>query len=336
MSVYLLSDFLSPTSGITLSDQTSHLLPQSDANALWAAYAAGRPLLIKGEPGTGKSQTAKAIAKHLGWVFVEEVINYHTELNDLFYSFDAVQRLADAQVNNAISSPKPEQAEQAEKPEKLKSTPAIDNLSPEHYLSPGPLWWAFNYSSAKTQHDKVSCQHRPKPSNSEDKCKGVVLLLDEIDKAQPELANGLLGALGNREFVVPYLNQPIKVAPNANLLVVITSNDERELPQAFIRRCLVHTLHMESSPALGKSGQELRYEWLIERAKSHFGGDVADEVYLQAAQTLWKDREAVRGNGYKPGLAEYIDLLRVLASLDKHEQLSTMRDISQYVLRKDS
>lgn len=300
--------------GLQKNEAVNHVFLEKDCRALWSAYASGRPLLVKGEPGTGKSQLAKAISRHLGWALVEEVINYHTELNDLFYHFDAVQRLADAQVADEDKR----------------------TLAANDYLSPGPLWWAFDWQLASEQYENVSCQHRPVPYQPEMSAhkKGVVLLLDEIDKAQPELANGLLGALGNREFVVPYAPNPIRLRDDTNLLVVITSNDERELPKAFIRRCFVHTLSMETGSQALDEKLPPREKWLVERGQIHFGDAIKPSVYERAASMLWADRDEAYGDEYKPGLAEYIDLLQVLSTLGYEDQVKTIDDIAQFALCK--
>lgn len=331
--------FLDALDGFTSSKSTNHIFEQQDLYALWAAFSAKRPLLIRGEPGTGKSQTAKAIAQHLGWGFVKETINGTTELSDLHWHFDAIGRLAEAQVMGSGGSSKEK---------------GDDPLSPLNFLAPGAFWWAYNWQTASDQFAKCKTQIRSKPEHfskaksSENetpenkKPEGVVLLLDEIDKAQPDLANGLLETLGDRSFNVPFLSSnnnnsdinPVKAAEDANVLVVITTNEERELPSAFLRRCFVHTLTME--PKDLNDDEDLhaaRIAWLVKRGELHFGEKINKEVYTQAAELVWKDREAQ--TLYKPGLAEYIDLLKALSAVDVKEQLTMLNAISSYALKKE-
>ena len=148
---------------------------------------------------------------------------------------------------------------------------------------------------------------------------GVVLLLDEIDKAEPDLPNGLLETLGLYEFTVPYIDHPnqqtgsinsIKAEPS-RLLVIITTNEERELPKVFVRRCFVHTLTMEESVERvypdSENPLQKRQHWLMEPGRLHFGKQIAEPVYQLAAELLWKDRDASPNSQYPPGLAEYID-----------------------------
>ena len=171
---------------------------------------------------------------------------------------------------------------------------------------------------------------------------GAPALIDEIDKAEPDLPNGLLETLGQYQFTVPYLNQqhartniknPIEADP-ARLLVVITTNEERELPTAFVRRCLVHTLKMEESTET-VDGIEKRVQWLMQRGQLHFGQRISEPVYRQAAELLWQDRMSTSYTRYPPGLAEYIDLLKALRSLGHDEQESRLTKIASYTLKKE-
>lgn len=328
-----LQQFLPPDFKISNPEKSLfHIFNENDCYALWAAYAAGRPLLVRGKPGTGKSQMARAIAEQLGWAFVSEVIRGNTELSDLHWHFDAIGRLGEAQ---AMSN----------KPG-LSESDWENRMNPLHFLSPGAFWWAYDWQSAELQYHACANKWRPKPQftpnsrvSSPD---GVVLLLDEMDKAEPDLPNGLLETLGNYQFTVPYINpddeneafkNPITADP-ARLLVVITTNEERELPTAFVRRCLVHTLRMEeSTEKLGAI--EKRYNWLIERGKLHFGNRIAEPVYLRAAELLWTDRTASTYSRYPPGLAEYIDLLSALQSLNHDEQQQRLERIAAYALKKE-
>ena len=171
---------------------------------------------------------------------------------------------------------------------------------------------------------------------------GVVLLIDEIDKAEPDLPNGLLETLGQYQFTVPYLNQqlpqselknPIR-ANRERLLIVIATNEERELPSAFVRRCLVHTLEIGGTKEQGKS-KEKPEEWLMKRAKLHFGSQISEDVYREAAGLLWQDRTSGNYLRYPPGLAEYIDLLKALRGLEPDEQARRLDKIASYTLKKE-
>lgn len=321
-----------------------HIFNEADCYALWAAYSAGRPLLVRGKAGTGKSQMARAIAEQLGWAFVSEVVRGSTELSDLHWHFDAIGRLGEAQ---ALAVPGGATGDEAK-----------DKLDPVNFLAPGAFWWAFNWKSAKEQYQKCATHLRPEPDKpypnnpKEEKWNpengGVVLLLDEIDKAEPDLPNGLLETLGLYQFTVPYLDHPSYSAENINpikadpsrLLVIITTNEERELPKAFVRRCFVHTLKMEESterlyPDDPENKLEKRHDWLLERGRLHFGEKLAEPVYQLAAELLWKDRSASPNNQYPPGLAEYIDLLNAVQSLTHEEQYQRLKDISKYALTKN-
>ena len=320
-----LNDFIPPD--LTVSNQHKklhHIFDEDDCYALWAAYSAGRPLLVRGKPGTGKSQMAKAIAEQLGWAFVSEVIRASTELSDLHWHFDAIGRLGEAQ---ALGNTAAGQRQNA--------------LNPLHYLSPGAFWWAYDWTSAAQQYNQCATRLRPEPQTPENPG-GVVLLIDEIDKADPDLPNGLLETLGHYQFSVPYISHqdqeaisknPV-IANPARLLVVITTNEERELPTAFVRRCFVHTLEMEESAEI-IDDIEKRHRWLVERGKLHFGRDISDPVYQQAARLLWDDRSASSYTRYPPGLAEYIDLLNALHTLDHAEQQQRLDKISSYALKKE-
>ena len=331
-----LEHFLPPNFILSKPDkQLYHIFDEADCYALWAAYAAGRPLLVRGKPGTGKSQMAKAIAEQLGWAFVSEVIRGSTELSDLHWHFDAIGRLSEAQA----MSFKPQ-----------GSTDDWENrANPLRFLSPGAFWWAYDWQSAEQQYQACMTKLHPAPEPEQPESlaasqqpHGVVLLIDEIDKAEPDLPNGLLETLGQYQFTVPYLNQqaaqselknPIQAEP-ARLLIVITTNEERELPSAFVRRCLVHTLKMEES-AEQINGIEKRVAWLIARAQLHFGSQISEDVYRKAAELLWQDRTSGNYLRYPPGLAEYIDLLKALRGLEPGEQARRLEKIASYTLKKE-
>jgi len=295
--------------------ETHHIFDRRSLMALQAALHAGRPLLIRGEPGTGKSQLARAAAHILEREFISEVVNARSESQDLLWHFDAIARLGEAQ---ALGS--------------AHSGNVGDKLNTRKFLSPGALWWAFNWEDAQKKFD--DCDHNPrcKPFTGEaPKPNGWVVLIDEIDKADADLPNGLLETLGNRAFKVPYIDEAVVAEKNNAPLVIITTNGERELPPAFLRRCLVLQL------SLPKEDGELA-AWLITHAKVHVKEKIPDnEVLEEAAKQLIKDRKNAEKEGeIKPGQAEYIDLINALVEISSNtdEQLSLLKEIKEFVLVK--
>jgi MoxR-like ATPase len=159
----------------------------------------------------------------------------------------------------------------------------------------------------------------------------VVVLIDEIDKAESDLPNGLLEALGAGVFTPQGRSEPVTVQGEEAPLIIITSNEERALPDAFVRRCLVLCIELK------KPGDELVH-WLIERGKAHFK-NVDDSVLEQAARLLSKDRkEAIeQQRSPKPGQAEYLDLVRAVRALrpdDAEAQKDLLTEVGKYTLNK--
>ncbi len=305
-----------------------HRFDPRSGNAVNAALAARRPLLIRGNPGTGKSQLARAAAHFLGRMFVAQVVHARAESQDLLYHFDAVGRLGEAQaLGTGCHDPKIIE----------------EKLNPRRYLAPGALWWVFDWESALEQSNFTSFKHQvPEQPTGWNPGKGSVLLIDEIDKADADLPNGLLETLGNGGFSVPSLDKPVRVQDELlPPLVIITTNEERELPDAFVRRCLVLHLHLpDESPAYrDKSEQEKGEavkEELISRGRDHFPA-MEKTVLKEAADQLWKDRAEARLQGITPpGQAEYLDLLRALDELADNEQsrIDLLFDIKEFVLQK--
>lgn len=293
-----------------------YLLDKKSAFALEMALKTKRPLLVKGEPGLGKSYLARAAAAKLQRQFLAEVINSHTEGQDLLWRYDPVARLNDAQEGKAG-----------------------DALNPKHYINPGVLWWTFGWNSAATQYNEV-CRHqiyRPQTCQEGKLEYGMVLLIDEIDKAESALPNSLLEVLGNGGFDIPLLGETIGQQANTlTPLVIITTNDERELPPAFVRRCLVLHLKVDESDL---------EQWLIERASVHIVDNQCSlHIKQLAAQQLKRDREQADKQGLvKVGLAEYIDLLIALDEMTDKALEGKQRDdyqehllaeIQDFVLKK--
>jgi MoxR-like ATPase len=247
--------------------------------ALKVALITGRPILVVGPPGCGKSSLGPYVARNLGLDFLSYTVTEASEPADLLWSVDHVRRLNDAQQSS------------------LKEDTA--------YVVPGVLWKAFDPSRHAAGDSDV----------------GTVILIDELDKADATFANSLLVALGSLEFEVPPTNEVVKVAPGRLILTLFTSNGERSLPPAFLRRCV--TLQVDFPAA-----QEL-----VEIASRHWPSWMADEEFSTAVKTLAArlgrtDREVSR----PVSTAEFLDLvqaLRYFGSTDERwdmvEQLVLLR-----------
>ncbi|MEN8178536.1 MAG: MoxR family ATPase [Pseudomonadota bacterium] len=298
-------------------DRSVHVFEKLDVLAIKAAFASKRPLLVRGEPGTGKTQLARAVAQQLGWALIYKVINGLTELEDLFWHYDAVDRLSEAQAL-------------ADENRDVRK----DNLKHRRFLTPGPLWWAFDWEGAQSQYDQWSRRNQGRPTwVRESTPPGIVLLIDEIDKADLDLPNGLLESFGQNSFQIPWLESGTVKRGDIPLLAIITTNEERELPRAFLRRCLV--LQLEYPRA---DEQESFNLWLQQRGQIHFPADKCDDsVLLSAAEMIRSDRLGTEYGAIRPGLAEYIDLLKVVTELhpmDREAQQAEMEELSQFVRKK--
>lgn len=278
------------------------------------ALATQRPLLVKGEPGLGKSYLALAAAALLERDFIAEVINSNTEGQDLLWKDDPLQRLNDVQSKQKTG----------------------DELHPKHYINPSILWWAFDWERANTQYQQLHHKvYKPACSDDAKRKNGLVLLIDEIDKADPSLPNSLLEVLGNNGFSVPFCDDEHIGQTGEAPLVIITTNNERELPPAFVRRCLVLNLTVD---------EDNLADWLKQRVRTHISAQQCpDAILLEAAQQLEKDRKQASRHGMiKAGLAEYIDLITALVkltenvALKKREQAQRdlLDNIAEFSLRK--
>ncbi len=296
--------------------ESIHQFDNKSINALKAALAAQRPLLLRGDPGTGKSQLARAAAVVLNRLFVYEVVNAHTESQDLLWRFDAVGRLAESQTLQG----------QHCNEEKLKQI-----LDSKRYISPGPLWWALDWETAdKIYQDSQYQLSRPEKPKAWLQNQGSVLLIDEIDKANAELPNGLLEMMGNNSVTIPWLKTTVGGKMTTPPLVIITTNEERELPAAFVRRCLVLNLDLPKQ-------DDALIDCLVKRAELHYGDACKEAVRKKAAEQLLGDRNRAKERGITPpGQAEYLDLIRALTLLGQTEteQLVMLTEIQEFALRK--
>ncbi|MEO3693069.1 AAA family ATPase [Roseateles paludis] len=227
--------------------------------AVNAAATLQRPLLIKGEPGTGKTLLAEEVAKALGMPLMQWHIKSTTKAQQGLYEYDAVSRLRDSQMANVAG---------IEGSERVRH---IDN-----YIVKGVLWQAFDSEVP------------------------VVLLIDEIDKADIEFPNDLLREIDRMEFYVYETRQLIKARHQP--LVVITSNNEKELPDAFLRRCFFHYIRFPDA------------ETMTRIVKVHFP-DLKGEL-LAAALKSFYDVRALPGLKKKPSTSELVDWIRLLLAED--------------------
>ena len=234
----------------------------------------GRPLLVKGEPGCGKTRLAQAIAYELQLPLEAWYVKSTSRAQEGLYNYDNVGRLRDGQLA----------ANKLLKPEDL---PLISN--PKNYIKWGPLGEAFR------------------------KKKRTVILIDEIDKADIDFPNDLLLELDELRFLVPEIEQDISA--EFPPIVIITSNDEKELPAAFLRRCIFHYIEFPSHDRLIK---------ILESLFSEASKDVIEKA-VERFQELRQDMQEVGGiNTRKASTSELIDWFRVLNRYPKDEALAKL------------
>jgi len=230
--------------------------------AVNAAIALERPLLVKGEPGTGKTELAKQVAAAMGMPLIEWHIKSTTKARQGLYEYDAVARLRDSQLGD----------------DKVHD---INN-----YIRKGKLWEAF------------AAEQRS------------VLLIDEIDKADIEFPNDLLQELDRMEFHVYETGETIKAEQRP--VVIITSNNEKELPDAFLRRCFFHFIAFPDE------------ETMRAIVEVHFPG--LKGRLLSEALKLFYDVRQVPGVKKKPSTSELLDWLKLLLVEDIDPAVLTERD----------
>lgn len=294
----------------------AHVFLDGDIKAIEAALLTGRPLLLKGDPGVGKSQFARAAAAALRRGFRQKVVDSATQSRDLLWDADLIERLAQAQALGSGTS--------------VDWNNVTTALDIRRFIKPGILWWGFNPEEA-WRHAETYLDMPPDETARARDLTGMVVLIDEIDKTESDVPNGLLEALGERRFTPRGYDRPIAAAQNP--LVVVTSNEERPLPPAFLRRCIVHEIKLDEGAALESL--------LVARGKAHFPDHAGmHEVPIaRAAELTVKDRNRARELGLRPlpGQAEFIDLLNAIFSEDQITQRSPEEAIdalSPFILRK--
>lgn len=220
--------------------------------AVNAAVTLERPLLVKGEPGTGKTELARQVAASLGMPIIEWHVKSTTRAQQGLYEYDAVSRLRDSQLGDA----------------------RVNDVA--NYIRQGKLWQAF---TAPTR---------------------VVLLIDEIDKADIEFPNDLLQELDRMEFHVYETGETVRAAQRP--IVIITSNNEKELPDAFLRRCFFHYIQFPDEPTMRK---------IVE---VHHPG--IKDALLTTALTQFYALRDTPGLKKKPSTSEVLDWLKLLLAED--------------------
>jgi MoxR-like ATPase len=235
--------------------------------AVNAAVTLQRPLLIKGEPGTGKTLLAEEVAHALNKPLLTWHIKSTTKAQQGLYEYDAVSRLRDSQLGN-------------EKVNEIRN-----------YIKRGKLWDAFD-SDQQT-----------------------VLLIDEIDKADIEFPNDLLLELDRMEFFVYETGETIRARQRP--IIIITSNNEKELPDAFLRRCFFHFISFPDRDTMRK---------IVE---VHFPG-IKQSLVQQAMEVFFEVRE-IPGLKKKPSTSELIDWLKLLMSDDIPDEILKNRDGSKAI-----
>jgi MoxR-like ATPase len=220
--------------------------------AMNAAITLERPLLVKGEPGTGKTMLAEEVAKSLGLPLYQWHIKSTSKAQQGLYEYDAVSRLRDSQLGDA----------------------RVHDI--RNYIKKGPMWEAFD------------AEVKP------------VLLIDEIDKADIEFPNDLLRELDRMEFYVYELQEIVRA--HQRPIVIITSNNEKELPDAFLRRCFFHYIRFPDKVTMA------------EIVKVHFPHLKQD--LIREAMEIFFDLREVPGLKKKPSTSELLDWLKLLMAED--------------------
>lgn len=237
---------------MTFASTDSYVATKDLTVAVNAAVTLQRPLLVKGEPGTGKTELARQVAASLGMELIEWHVKSTTKAQQGLYEYDAVSRLRDSQLGDA----------------------RVHDVA--NYIRRGKLWQAFTAPAR------------------------VVLLIDEVDKADIEFPNDLLQELDRMEFHVYETGETVRAVHRP--VVIITSNNDKELPDAFLRRCFFHYIRFPDPDTLRAI------------VALHFPG--IKEALLTTALTQFYEIRDTPGLKKKPSTSEVLDWLKLLLAED--------------------
>ena len=243
-------------------------------NAINAALAARVPLLLTGEPGTGKTQLAWFLKRFFRVELFEYQVRSNSQAADLRYDFDAVAYLRDAYLAQHYSNASVAQHQQADS----STTENTDPRSQPKYLKPGPLWNAYEHQG---------------------EC---ILLIDEVDKAPRDFPNDLLQELDQHRFAHPFDNGQFVSRTGNPPIIIITSNGERRLPDAFLRRCIVHHIALNRELL-----NDIMNAWQQQFPR-------LDEATRKQALKRFEDIRKLNRLSKRPGAAELLLWLSVLSA----------------------
>jgi len=246
------SETFNSMSDLRFSGTDSYIVTEDLMMAVNAAITLQRPLLVKGEPGTGKTMLAEEVARALGRPLIQWHIKSTTKAAQGLYEYDAVARLRDSQLGDA----------------------AVHDI--RNYIVKGKLWEAFSADTLP------------------------VLLIDEIDKADIEFPNDLLQELDRMEFFVYETKETI--AATHRPIIIITSNNEKELPDAFLRRCFFHYIAFPDRDTMDAI------------VKVHFP-DIKKRLLAEAMECFFELRE-IPGLKKRPSTSELLDWIKLLVAED--------------------
>lgn len=277
-------------------ETVSYFYTENITTAVNVALATERPLLVSGPSGCGKTTLAADIGRVLEWDFEKEVVTSRTQAADLQYKVDHLSRLQDA------------------------TGQARELKAMKEYVTAGVLWRAFDPRGAKERRATIPGSNVVRRMQPPTPGSGVVVLLDEIDKADPDVPNNLLEPLGDYRFAVPDLDWALVTAQRTPLLV-ITTNNERRLPDAFIRRCVEVQVEYLKLPELKEIARRHFPARLTDYQAKHGTFDLLDSVYQ------------IIGSA-EVSTAEYLDTVSAALNLDISPGDSVWKDLPAYTVRK--